>query len=159
MTTKSVKIGDFELMKLESFPAGENPFLHDIFNMGTSIAKNVMIMHRTHDTEKADYFIIVNTETGERLKVVINTKNDEKCDEKCNGDDELRKRITEKWNGSYAFLVCRNCENYLMAPKGNIDKAVILDDCSGCCESSQRWIEELKKWEKNNSHKGWFGNE
>lgn len=39
--------------------------------MGTRVAKNVMIMHPTHDTELAGYIIVVNTLTGERLKVSL----------------------------------------------------------------------------------------
>lgn len=61
-------------MKIEplaSIPAGSNPFLHDLYNMGTRVAKNLMVMHSTHDSQDATYIILVNTTTGERFRVTI----------------------------------------------------------------------------------------
>ncbi len=54
---------------LEAIPAGDNPFWHDGFNMGTQMGKDVMIMHVNHSTEECNYLIIVNMKTGERMKV------------------------------------------------------------------------------------------
>lgn len=59
--------------KINSFPPKSNPFHHDTFNMGTQIAANITIMHRSHTSEKAEYLIIVNTDTGERLRIDIET--------------------------------------------------------------------------------------
>lgn len=58
-----------KLVPLKPFPPGANPFLHDIQNMGTRVASNVMIMHMSHDTEKTNWIVIVNTDTGERVRV------------------------------------------------------------------------------------------
>lgn len=58
-----------EIEKLEPFPSQSNPFLHDAYHMGTAVASNVMVMHETFPEQKARYIIIVNTETGERIRV------------------------------------------------------------------------------------------
>ena len=48
-----------------------NPFLSDLENMGTQIGTNVIVMHRKHTSEKQDWIIIVNTVTGERMKLAF----------------------------------------------------------------------------------------
>ena len=60
-----------KIIELAGFPPNSNPFHHDAFNMGTRIASNVIVMHSTHSHEKAEYLIIVNTETGERTKITF----------------------------------------------------------------------------------------
>jgi hypothetical protein len=60
--------------KVESFPAGENPFHHDAYHMGhmgTPIASNALIMHENFHDQRAKYIIICNLETGERLSVAF----------------------------------------------------------------------------------------
>jgi hypothetical protein len=54
--------------EMEAIEKG-NPFLSDNFNMGTYVATNVAVMFRNFDNQKADYIIIVNTVTGERIKI------------------------------------------------------------------------------------------
>jgi hypothetical protein len=56
---------------LESFPANCNPFHHDEWNMGTRIGKSLMMMHANHADEEMHFMIIVNTETGARVKLTI----------------------------------------------------------------------------------------
>lgn len=68
----------FEISKMDSIPAGENPFWHDHFNMGEMIGTNITIMFPCHQTEYCSYLIIVNTDTGERIRVNI-TKEDMLC--------------------------------------------------------------------------------
>ena len=46
-----------------------NPFHQDLSNMGTRLASNVVVMHQNHDHEHADWLILVNTKTGERIKI------------------------------------------------------------------------------------------
>lgn len=46
-----------------------NPFHHDLYNMGTRIASNVIVMHSTHGAEEARSLYVVNTKTGDRMKV------------------------------------------------------------------------------------------
>jgi len=48
-----------------------NPFLSDLSNMGTQIGKNVTVMHWNHVTERQKWIIVVNMETGERLKIIL----------------------------------------------------------------------------------------
>lgn len=56
--------------QLPSFPAGENPFWHEQFKMGTDrIASNVMVMMATHPHERASHIEIINKDTGERVRV------------------------------------------------------------------------------------------
>ena len=56
-----------QVEKATPFPPNSNPFHHAAFNMGTRVASNVMVMHPTHNNERAGIIYIVNTETGERI--------------------------------------------------------------------------------------------
>jgi hypothetical protein len=62
---------------MESMPAARspetniNPFHHDAYHMGMSFSKNVLIMMANHDTESAKYMILINTKTGERVKLLF----------------------------------------------------------------------------------------
>lgn len=58
-----------ETRNADSIPPGANPFHHDQFNMGTKIASNVTIMHPSFPEQETEYVIVVNTKTGERLRV------------------------------------------------------------------------------------------
>lgn len=58
-----------EIENMEPFPAGENPFRHDLYHMGTRLGTNCIVMHSNHPTEKAKYLIVVNIETGERARI------------------------------------------------------------------------------------------
>ncbi len=60
-----------QIKKLEPIPAGSNPFHHDIDNMGQTMGTNCMIMHGNHSDEVCNALIIINTLTGERIKVII----------------------------------------------------------------------------------------
>jgi len=60
-----------EVKSMDSIPAGDNPFWHDHYNMGTRIGANVMVMHPNHGGDQCPYMIIVNTDTGERVRVVF----------------------------------------------------------------------------------------
>jgi len=46
-----------------------NPFHYDHFLMGCSIGKNVSIMFEKHNDEVQKYIKIINTETGEQIKI------------------------------------------------------------------------------------------
>lgn len=48
-----------------------NPFHQDLFHMGTILGKNVTILHRNFPKDDCEYFIIVNTITGEQTKVTF----------------------------------------------------------------------------------------
>jgi hypothetical protein len=63
-----------KVKKAEPFPANENPFLHDSYNMGTTIGTNVTVMFDNHASERCNYLIVVNTETGERVRIVFDEK-------------------------------------------------------------------------------------
>lgn len=65
-----------KLTSLPPFPAGANPFNHDMSNMGTPMGKDLMLMHSNHATERCRFLILVDTATGERwrLDLVENTK-------------------------------------------------------------------------------------
>jgi len=58
-----------EIKKLSSIPKNSNPFNYDLFHMGIELG-NLTIMFADHN--KNDYVIIVNKETGERCKIIIN---------------------------------------------------------------------------------------
>lgn len=56
---------------MESIPPNSNPFRHDMYHMGIPIAKNCMIMYSNDKEGKCGYIIIVNSITGERLRVSL----------------------------------------------------------------------------------------
>jgi hypothetical protein len=56
------------LEKLENLGIG-NPFLLDHFYMGQSIGINQWIMFSKHETQKQDYIILIDSSTGERVKI------------------------------------------------------------------------------------------
>ena len=62
--------------QMPPFPAGCNPFHHDLFHMGTYIGTSLCIMYASHSI--GDYIIVVNIETGERIKVILNEETAEK---------------------------------------------------------------------------------
>ena len=55
--------------KLDRFPANENPFWHDAYRMGERVGHNVMLMIENFPEDRCKYVILVNMETGERIKV------------------------------------------------------------------------------------------
>lgn len=62
-----------KVTKLESFPPCANPFVHDAYNMSTAIGNNVVVMYDKHPSEHASYLIVVNKETGERLRIDVDS--------------------------------------------------------------------------------------
>ncbi len=58
-----------EIEKLKDIPPGDNPFGHDQHLMGKTIATNLTVMFGTFPQQKASYIVIINTETGERIKI------------------------------------------------------------------------------------------
>lgn len=67
----------FTTKKLSSIPAQANPFNHDSFRMGTSIGQNVIVMFEAYEKDDANYLIIINTNTGERLCVEMTSEVEE----------------------------------------------------------------------------------
>lgn len=46
-----------------------NPFHQDITHMGTRLGSNVMIMHSNFDSQEAKWIHVIDTKTGERIKI------------------------------------------------------------------------------------------
>jgi hypothetical protein len=63
-----------KVQKADTFPANENPYHHDAFHMGIGIGINVEVMFPNHATDRCPYLIVVNKETGERIRVVFDEK-------------------------------------------------------------------------------------
>ena len=57
--------------RLPSVDGEINPYLHDLENMGSTIGKNLHCMQGNHDTEKCRYLILIDTITGDRVKIEI----------------------------------------------------------------------------------------
>lgn len=53
------------------FPPNSNPFHHDYYHMGVKIGENIYVMFAKHSDEVHDYVILVNTQTGKRVKVAL----------------------------------------------------------------------------------------
>lgn len=64
-------INGFGVKSLESFPENCNPFNHDSYLMGTTIGKNLTVMYENHPDNSCKYLVLVNTKTGERIKILI----------------------------------------------------------------------------------------
>ena len=56
---------------MDPIPPNSNPFEHDAYNMGTKIGKDLMMMHCNHPHNEMSYFILVDTVSGERVRVDI----------------------------------------------------------------------------------------
>ena len=78
-----------------------NPFHQDLWNMGTRLGTNVTLMHSNFDNAECASFVIVNTRTGERFKIEMETK----C-VKCGkvGHEQVH---SMKFGG----MVCESCYN------------------------------------------------
>lgn len=46
-----------------------NPYASDAFHIGTTIGKNVTIMYSNFPDDICNYIIVVNTDTGKRVKI------------------------------------------------------------------------------------------
>lgn len=58
------------VVKMEPIEPG-NPFLSDIYHMGVRLGTNCMVMMANHDNTVCKYLIIVDTTTGERVRIDI----------------------------------------------------------------------------------------
>ena len=52
-----------------SYEAGVNLMEQDLFHMATRLGTNVTVMYRTHPHTRMTYLIVVNTETGESVRL------------------------------------------------------------------------------------------
>jgi len=68
-----------QVTAIEPIPANANPFNHDLYNMGTSLGSNVMVMHENHNDAPADYLIIVHIPTGHRVRIEFPEMKDRKA--------------------------------------------------------------------------------
>lgn len=59
--------------KIENIKPG-NPFLSDPYNMGIKIGSNITIMFGKFENDIHEYIIIVNTLTGNRLRINFDEK-------------------------------------------------------------------------------------
>ena len=66
--------------KLNSIKPG-NPFREDQYHMGTVLGDNLVVMYKNFPKDKCPYLIIINTTTGERLKVNLDEENNNKINE------------------------------------------------------------------------------
>ena len=57
--------------QMSPIPVNGNPFNHDLYNMGVDIGINITVMYEAYDKQPAKYLIVVNKETGERMRLVF----------------------------------------------------------------------------------------
>ena len=60
-----IQVGGFKVETMESIPPG-NPFLHDPYHVGCHVGKQVIAMWGS-----GNYVILVNQETGDRIRVCL----------------------------------------------------------------------------------------
>lgn len=51
-----------------------NAFIDDFSNIGQHMGTNCIIMYPNNPHEKMKYLIVINTETGEKIKVIVDTE-------------------------------------------------------------------------------------
>ena len=61
---------EITIRKMDSIAPG-NPFLSDDCNMGQPIGKDLMLMYGNHSTQDCHYLILVDTKTGDRVRINI----------------------------------------------------------------------------------------
>jgi hypothetical protein len=61
--------GSVTVQRWKDYEVGVSLMQQDMFNMGQEMGNNVFMLFHAHSTEKARYIILVNTETGESVKV------------------------------------------------------------------------------------------
>jgi hypothetical protein len=54
-----------KMTELKSIPLNSNPFLHDMYNCGIEITKDITVMYST----SGKYLILVFTNTGKRIHI------------------------------------------------------------------------------------------
>lgn len=65
--------------EMDPIEPGTNPYLSDAFNMGMTLGTNVVVMFGNHQNEECKYLIVVNTETGERLRITFEVPEPARC--------------------------------------------------------------------------------
>jgi len=69
-----------KVYKLDSIRPG-NPFREDPYHMGTVLGDNLVVMYKNFPKDKCPFIILINTTTGERLKVNLDEENNNKINE------------------------------------------------------------------------------
>jgi len=59
-----------KVIEIEKIKPG-NPFNEDFYNMGIQIGTNVTVMMDNHSDKVCKYLIVVDTTTGERIKILF----------------------------------------------------------------------------------------
>lgn len=67
-----------KLTELPPIPVGANPFNHDLFNMGTRLGKGITVMHRNFPDAPCPYLIIIDSNTGKRVRIDITDPEEDK---------------------------------------------------------------------------------
>ena len=116
-----------KVKQLPSIPANENPFWHDMFNMGHYFSKEVVVMYKNHADSHCPYLIIVHVPTGQRIEIEFPS---DTCP-------------VEGWDAAYVN-------------SGDLDDNLQVDemcktcchqpDCSGVCESHPVSDQEVKEY-------------
>ncbi len=57
-----------QIEKMKSINPG-NPFLEDSYHMGTKLGENCIVMYKNFPTKECPYLIIIDTITGERIRI------------------------------------------------------------------------------------------
>ena len=67
--TTVLKTKSMEIVQEESQKPGQNPFAHDLSNMGQHFGPNVTVMMPNHAKDECPYLKIVNRRSGEILRI------------------------------------------------------------------------------------------
>jgi hypothetical protein len=57
-----------KMIEIEAIKPG-NPFLSDFSNMGIQLGTNIMAMMMNHPSEKMNWVVLVDMETGKRVRI------------------------------------------------------------------------------------------
>lgn len=90
-----------EFRKMESIPAGANPFAHDFVRMGIKLGSNVFVMLSNFEEHHCDHLVLVNVTTGERVRIGFAQERTEMVDEKFNLTDEAKEFVNDVAQSPY----------------------------------------------------------
>ena len=78
--------------KLEAFPPKSNPFNHDALHVGQNFGKNHMLMWSQDSSKSLKYFILIDTDTGKRIKFTVEADEEAELEDRPISDVESLRR-------------------------------------------------------------------
>ena len=82
--------------RLESWEANCNPMHKTVSEMGTILGTNIEVLHMNFASGYAEYIIVVNTITGERVKLTFSNEDHFSKEEREEFDEHIIDEMTKE---------------------------------------------------------------